>query len=155
VKPFTLLRLAAVLAALQFTAHTTMFLRYTPKHGPAEVALVEAMQSQRFHFGGTERSYWDFYFGYGLMSAFSVFLEILLFWQLATLARATPARVRPLVALFIFANLVHAALCAKYFFVTPIIPDLVIAGCLGLAFITAREKVPPAVLSPPPGFVRP
>jgi hypothetical protein len=142
-KSTTLLRLAAILAALQFAAHTTMFLRYTPRHGTDEIAVIDAMQSHHFRFGGAVRSYWDFYYGYGLMSAFSVFLEIFLFWQLATLARDTPARTRPIIALFIFANLVHAALCAKYFFGTPIIPDLAIALCLGLAFVAATpEGVP-------------
>ena len=141
-KPAFLLRLASVLAALQFGAHTCMFVSYSPKHGPDEKAVVAAMQSHQFNFGGFGRSYWDFYYGYGLMSAFSVLLEVVLFWQLATLARAEPARVRPIVGLFIFANLVHAGLCARYFFLAPIIPDTAIALCLAVAFAAARPKGP-------------
>src|SRR5258708_6222978 len=139
-KAATLLRVASILAAVQFCAHTAMFTTYAPKHGAEEIAVVEAMRTHRFSFGGFERSYWDFYFGYGLMSAFSVFLEIVLFWQLAALATTDAPRVRPIVALFIFANFVHAALCMRYFFLTPIVPDLAIAGCLGLALVAARPQ---------------
>ncbi|MBI3886147.1 MAG: hypothetical protein HY302_10505 [Opitutae bacterium] len=74
------LRLAAALAALQFVAHTAAFVRYVPAHGPAETAVVAAMQAHRFSFGGFERSYWDLYYGYGLLAAFSVLLEAVLFW---------------------------------------------------------------------------
>jgi hypothetical protein len=42
------------------------------------------------------------------------------------------------VGLFILANLAHAILCWNYFFITPIVLDVVIAFCLGLALTAAR-----------------
>jgi len=45
------------------------------------------MKTHFFSFGGWQRSYWDFNFGYGLMTITTVFIETLVFWQLATLAR--------------------------------------------------------------------
>ena len=132
-----LLRLASILAALQAAAHATLFLTYRPSHGPVEAAVVADMQAHAFAFGGAQRSYWDMYFGYGLMSAVSVALEVFVLWQLAALA-AGAVRVRPIVALFLAANLVHAGLCARYFFLTPIVPDLLVAACLAAALVFDR-----------------
>jgi hypothetical protein len=44
----------------------------------------------------------------------------------------------PIVVLFVFANVVHALLCWRYFFLTPMILDVAIALCLGLAVTAAR-----------------
>ena len=62
--PPLLLRIAAVVALLQFAAHLLLVVLASPKHGPEEVAVVETMKSHRFDFLGAKRSYWDFYFGY-------------------------------------------------------------------------------------------
>lgn len=138
-RPARLLRGASVLAFLQGTAHALMFVSASPKHGPDEIAVLETMKGHRFDFLGSSRSYWDFYFGYGLFAAFNCFVEAVLFWQLATLASTLPSRTRPIVALFCFANLAYATLCWRYFFITPIVPDLALALCLGLAFMAAGQ----------------
>ncbi len=65
-KPSLLLRFASGIALVQFAAHTILFVFSSPKHGPAESAVIEAMKAHRFDFMGSLRSYWDFYFGYGL-----------------------------------------------------------------------------------------
>ena len=70
-KPSTLLRVASILAAVQYIAHTFLFLSATPTHGPAERAVIDAMHSHRFGVAGFARSYWDFYFGYGLLTILS------------------------------------------------------------------------------------
>ena len=139
-KPTILLRVASVAALLQFAAHGLLFVFSSPKHGPEEAGVIEAMKAHRFDFLGSMRSYWDFYFGYGLQAAFFCLIEAVLFWQLATLARTAPLAVRPMVALFFLANVGHLILVWKYFFITPMIPDGVIAVCLGLAFVTAAAQ---------------
>ena len=128
-------RVASVVAVLQWAAHTTMFVRATPKHGAEEAAVVQAMQSHRFDFAGASRSYWDFYYGYGLMAAFVVLIEAVLFWQLAGAATTAPALTRSIAALFLAFNIGHALLAARYFFVTPIVPDVLIAVCLAAGVI--------------------
>ncbi|MBI3651574.1 MAG: hypothetical protein HY231_11210 [Acidobacteria bacterium] len=139
-KPTTLLRIASVLAFLQLLAHTFLFLRASPSHGVEEVAVVEAMKTHYFNFGGFTRSYWDFYFGYGIFAAFNVFIEGVLFWQLATVAKTEPSRIKPMAALFCFANIVYALLCLKFFFIIPVVPDVALAIILALAYIAARQK---------------
>src|SRR2546426_9055191 len=79
----TLLRVTAVVALLQFFGHAALFVRAQPTHGDAEVTVVAAMKAHRFNFGGSMRSYWDMYYGYGLEAAFICLVEAILFWQLA------------------------------------------------------------------------
>ncbi len=118
-----------------------MFISYAPRHGAAETAVIETMKATRFNFGGWQRSYWDLYYGYGLLAAFSVLLEVIVFWQLARLATRDPALGRALILTFAGANLVHAGLCLRYFFLMPIFPDLLVAGCLGAAWYRSGQSV--------------
>src|SRR5438067_1711044 len=104
----TLLRMAALVALLQFAGHVTLFVRSKPTHGPAEVAVVQAMKDHRFDFGGSLRSYWQMYFGYGLEAAGVCLVEAILLWQLAGIAAATSlATVRPIMILCLVANIAH------------------------------------------------
>jgi len=136
----TLLRTAAVIALLQFVAHTSIFVFSTPKHGPAEATVIEVMQSHSFNFSGSVRSYWDLYFGYGLLAALNCLIEAVLFWQLATLATRSLRDLRPIIALFTAANLAYAAMVLKFFFFVPLVPDLAIATCLGGALLCGRRS---------------
>ena len=131
----TLLRVTAGVALLQFFGHAALFVRAEPIHGEAEVALVAAMKAHRFNFGGSMRSYWDMYFGYGLEAALICLVEAILFWQLASIAGKAPQMVRPIVALFLVANVGHAVLETRYFFLVPLIPDLVIALLLAWTLV--------------------
>ncbi len=133
------LRVASLLALLQGIAHAWLFVTASPTHGLAEREVVHAMQAHRFDYVGSMRSYWDFYTGYGLMAAATVFVEAALFWLLGSLAQKAGADVRPIVALFLVANLVHASLAWRYFFITPIIPDGLIAICLAGALVTGLQ----------------
>jgi hypothetical protein len=139
-KAGVLLRTASLVALFQFIAHTSLLMTYVPKHGPEEVALVAAMKSHVFSFSGAHHSYWEMYFGYGLFAAFNCLVEALLFWQLARFAKNSPSLIRPLAALFCFANVGYAVLVLKYFFVVPLVPDVIIAICLGLVLIAARPR---------------
>jgi hypothetical protein len=135
----TVLRVAAVVAMLQFLGHTALFMRAKPTHGNAEVAVVESMKAHRFKFGRSMRSYWDMYFGYGIEAAFVCLLEAILFWQLAGIARTAPTMTSPIIVLFLVANVAHAFLVARYFFLVPLVPDIVIALLLASALmISAR-----------------
>lgn len=133
------LRLASLLALLQYCAHALLFLSARPTHGAAEAAVIDAMKAHRFEFSGFSRSYWDFYFGYGLLAILWGLVEIVLLWQLPTLAANDFSRVRPIVALLLLANLAHAALAWTYFFPAPVIGDLVVAACLAWSFVIARR----------------
>jgi len=134
-----LLRTAAVVALLQFVGHGLLFIRAKPSHGETEVAVVQAMKDHRFDFGGSVRSYWDMYFGYGVEAAGICLVEAVLFWQLAAIAGTAPAMVRPIVALALAANVAHALLVMRFFFLVPLVPDALIALLLGWALFSASR----------------
>jgi hypothetical protein len=136
--PVILLRLASVAALIQGAAHTLLVVFGAPTHGPTELAVVEAMKAHHFNFLGSARSYWDFYFGYALFAAFNCAVEAVLFWQLARIGGEQAPLVKPVIALFVLANLGYAVLAWKYFFITPIVPDIAIAICLGLALVSSH-----------------
>ncbi len=132
-------RVASALALLQGAGHGFLVMSWKPTRGDLEVAAVEAMKRHAFIFQGFSRTYWDFFYGYGLMAAFNCLVEAALLWQLAPLMTSDIGRVVPIVLLFIAANVVHAALCWKYFFITPIVFDVAVAVCLGLSLTASRR----------------
>src|SRR5713101_1285372 len=75
------------------------------------------------------------FFGYGHEAAFICLVEAILFWQLATIAGTTPAMVRPIIALFLVANIAHAILVTRYFFLVPLVPDILIALLLAWTMV--------------------
>jgi len=138
----TLFRIAALVALLQFIGHSSLLLTYEPKHGPEELAVVEAMRTHYFSFSGYVRSYWDMYFGYGLFSAFNCLIEALLFWFIAPFADGAGRRIVPVAAVFLFANAGYTALIARYFFALPGYFDVTL-GLLMVATLVLALRRPP------------
>ncbi|MDE3057105.1 MAG: hypothetical protein KGJ59_04000 [Bacteroidota bacterium] len=124
-----LLKIAAGLAFIQYTAHTFLFLRAKPTHGEEEAKLINTMRAQQWDFNGFSRSYWDFYFGYGLLAILWGFIEVLFLWRLSALVPA-PISVFFFLVLLIIANIGHAVLTLRYFFLMPAVFDLLIAAVL-------------------------
>ena len=62
-------------------------------------------------------------------------------WQLGSLAKREPAKVRAIVASFFVAFVVNAFLSWKYFFPIPLIMAILISVCLALALVfSGRSK---------------
>jgi hypothetical protein len=139
-KPVLFLRIASVLTLIHAVLHTIggVFGKVDP--GPAAVA-VEAMKGNQFLLMGNMRSLWDFYHGMGLAATISLTSEAVLFWQLGMLAKTGARRLRPIMATFAVAYSVLAVNSNTYFFVAPVIAEILIVACLGLAFVTAGSEV--------------
>jgi hypothetical protein len=142
-----LFRVAAVVAAIQGAGHAALILVQRPTHGPEEVALVTAMQSQAFLFGGALRTYWGFYVGYAMMAALTCEFEALLFWRTASLAEI-PAVTAVVASTFLVFNLAHAWLAMRYFFYLPVIFDIAVAALLAMAWVGSRAMSSPGTLRP-------
>jgi hypothetical protein len=140
-KPVLFLRIASVLTLIHAVLHTIggVFGKVGP--GPAAVA-VEAMKTNQFLLMGNMRSFWDFYHGLGLGVTISLTAEAIVFWQLGTLAKTDALRLRPIVATFLLAYLALAVNSYTYFFPGPVIAEIVIVLCLGMAIVTARAVEP-------------
>ena len=101
-KPALFLRVASVLSLIHCVLHTMGGVFGSPQHGAEEIAVIEAMKSHRFDFLGSARSYWDFFFGYGLFITIVLFVVAVLFWRLAAFVTTSPALVRSVAGIFAF-----------------------------------------------------
>lgn len=143
----SVLRIASVVALLQGLVHGFAIASYAPHHGPAEVAVLGAMRAQYFHFGGPwAHSYWELYSGYAWLAAVNCFIEAAVFWIIAPWSDAV--RISLLLWLFVVANLVHAALVLRFFFLTPLVPDLIVIACLVFALAQRQTRASRAEPSP-------
>ncbi len=135
--PTIFLRIASVLTLIHCAGHTIGGVFGKPKHGAEQLAVIDAMKSHHFNVMGSMRSYWDFNFGYGLFATINLFIQGLLFWQLASMAKTNAAWTRPILVLFFFNFIAMAIVAWKYFFIAPAVTELLIAACLAMAFATA------------------
>lgn len=132
----TILHVTAVLALFQYAAHAFLFTTAKPKHGPEEISIVAAMKFGHFKFGVRAKSYWDMYFGYGLLAVLTGIAEVAFLWLIASLAASDAPGVRPLIGVLLAFNVVHAGLVWKYFsFPAPVVFDVLIAACLAWALV--------------------
>jgi len=136
-KPTSLLRVAAVLTLIHAALHTVGGVFGKPTSGAAAAAFT-AMQSNQFPVMGFTRTYADFYRGLGL--AVSIFLtaEAIVFWQLGSMAKTQAHRLRPVLATFLVAYLALAVNSYLYFFLPPVVTEVLIALCLALAILKAK-----------------
>lgn len=136
-KPVLFLRIASVLTLIHALLHTIggVF----GKAAPGIAAATEAaMKANQFVVFGMTRTYFEFYRGLGLGVTITLTAEGIVFWQLGTLAKTDAARLRPLMATFMIAYLVFAVNSYRFFFVGPVVTEILIAACLGMAIATAK-----------------
>src|ERR1700722_10650389 len=131
-KPQIFLRIASVLTFIHSVLHTIGGVFGKPTPGPAEAA-VAAMQANHFLLMGNMRSYWEFYRGMGLAVTIFLTVEAIVFWLLASLAKTEAAQLRPILAVFAAGYLVFALDSFEYFFIFPVITEILIALCFILA----------------------
>jgi hypothetical protein len=136
-KPVIFLRIASVLTLIHAVLHTIGGVFGSVEPGPASVA-VTAMKANQFLLMGNMRSFWDFYHGMGLGVTISLTSEALVFWLLGNLAKTDAVRLRPILAVFLVAYLVLAVNSFTYFFIGPVIAEILIALCLGTAIFCAK-----------------
>lgn len=132
------LRIASALTLIHAIMHTAGGVFGKP--GPGAAAMVAAtMKANSFPVFGVIRSYEQFYFGMGLGITISLTVEAVLLWQLGELAKKDAARLRPILMLLMLGFIAFAINSYLYFFLGPVIVEILIALCLGLAIATARS----------------
>ena len=137
-KPTLFLRIASVLTFIHAVLHTVGGVFGKPDPG-AQQAVVEAMKAHEFLVMGAMRSYWSFYMGMGLAVSVALTVEATVFWQLGSLAKRDARGIRPVLATFVLGYLCLAAVSSLYFFAAPVITEILIALCLGLALVSAKQ----------------
>ena len=132
------LRVASIVSVLFAAGHT---LGGRKSWSPAgETDVLRAMKTVSFHAQGVDRTYWDFYAGFGLTISVFLLLQAVLLWQLATVAKDEPLRVRPLVASFFLATIASGLVAWKFIFAVPAVFSGILAACLGLAFVACGSR---------------
>ena len=139
-KPVLFLRIASILTLFHTAGHTIGAVFGKPAPG-AQQAAVWAMKTNQFQLMGLTRSYWDFHLGVNLAVSVMLAAEAVVFWQLASLARADASRLRPIVATFLVGYLGLAAISYEYFFAPPLITEILIALCMAMAILTSKAAV--------------
>ena len=132
------LRIASILTLIHAVLHTVGGVFGKPAPGVA--SMVAATMRSRFEVFGVTRSYSDFYMGMGLAVSIFLTMDAVIFWVLAALARSNAARLRPILAAFLLGYLAFAFNSYSFFFVGPIVVELLISACLLAAIITAKPS---------------
>lgn len=138
-----LLRIASLITLLYFIGHTAG-MPWTPAVGPGEAPVLEAMKTRSFDAEGFRRTYWDFYFGFGVIISVFLLVQAVALWQIGSLARTDARRVRPIIASFLVAFIVNAILAWQYFFAVPALMAASISLCLAIALVAAGAEKPPS-----------
>ncbi len=139
-KTTPLLRIASVITLLFAVGHS-LGAPWTPVNESAPVSVVQAMKSVSFDAMGRSRTFWDFYFGFGVSISIYLIVQAAVLWLLAALAKTQPASVRPFVVVLLAANVVNAYVTWKYFFLLPLVLSIVMVICLALALVASKPRV--------------
>jgi hypothetical protein len=131
-----LLRIASVISLLFTVGHTMGGLRKWSPMG--DNAVLKAMTDVRFDTMGANRSYLDFFMGFGWSISVLMLMQTILLWQLASLARTDPARLRPTIAVIALATVASGVIAWRFIFPVPAVFSGVLAIALALAYVAAR-----------------
>lgn len=141
-KPHLLLRTASVLALAHALVNAFAGLLSGTSENKEEVVVLTAMKALQFDAMGSLRTYWDFYFGFGLLLTINLLLLSMLMWQLASLEKAESALARTLTASVCLAFVAFALVSARYFFIAQVLIEAAIALLLGLAYAYSGRRAP-------------
>lgn len=130
---------ASILTLVHALLHTVGGMFGGPRNA-AQAAARTVVQALHFDAFGSKRSYWDFYFGFGLVTSVTLFLSAALLWQLAALVKTDPAKARPFLAMLFITFIALAVISWIYFFTPPFVFEIVIAVCIGAAFVSAGKR---------------
>ena len=131
-----LLRIASVISLLFTLGHSLGGLKKWSPMGDNEV--LKAMTTVRFDAMGTNRSYLDFYMGFGWALTVAMAMQTVLLWQMASLARTNPAGVRPMIAVIALATIAGAIISWRFLFPIPALFSLALVIPLAAAYVVAR-----------------
>ncbi len=130
-KASLLYRIASILLLVFAVGHTLGFRKVDPNWGID--SLISLMRSSHFNVSGFERTYWDFYVGFGLVVSVLLVFAAIVAWQFGGIAPGTLAAMRVSAWGFVLCFAFVAYLSWRYFFPLPIIFSCAILLCLAAA----------------------
>jgi hypothetical protein len=138
------LRISAIVSLLFAVGHSLGGMQnWSPV---ADSPVLQSMRTVHFDVMGVNRSYLDFYLGFGYSITVSLALQAVLLWILSGLAREHASITRPMIAAFAVAAALGTLIAWKYILPIPALFSLVLCATLIVAFIGALRS--PAVAAP-------
>jgi hypothetical protein len=136
------LRISAVLSFLFAVGHTLGGRKLWSPMG--DNAVLDAMRSTRFQTMGVERSYLDFYLGFGYSISILQIMQAVLLWQLGTLAATNPRAARPMIAAIAVATAFLGIISYRLIFPLPAVFSavLLISLVVSYALVQKRNAIP-------------
>lgn len=130
-------RICVAILLLFAVGHTYGFLRFKPTTA-AGVAVKTAMDEVVFPFGSAQRTYGDFYRGFGLfITAYLLFAAVIAF-ELPRLLHVAPQSFWILAIGFLVVQVATTILSFAYFALPPAILSSAIVLCLAWGLLVAR-----------------
>ena len=130
------LRIASIISLIFTLGHTAGGLRKWSPMGDNEV--LRAMTTVRFDAMGANRSYLDFYMGFGWSISVAMLMQTVLLWQMASLARTDPASVRPMIVVIALATVASGVIAWRFIFPVPALFSSALVITLAAAYVVAR-----------------
>ena len=130
------LRIASIISLIFTLGHTAGGLRKWSPMGDNDV--LRAMTSVRFDTMGANRSYLDFFTGFGWSISVAMVMQSVLLWQMASLARTNPASVRPMIAAIALATAASGVIAWRFIFPVPALFSIALLIPLAAAYFVAR-----------------
>jgi hypothetical protein len=128
------LRLAAFFSLALTVLHTIGFTK--PGPDSAQATVRRAMESTAFNLGGSIRTYWDVYLGFGLSISALLLGQTLVLWLLARADAQRPGENRGIIAAMLLGNVLMIVVSTRYLFVAPVISTGLITIPLAVALVT-------------------
>jgi hypothetical protein len=132
--PVALLRLSSILFFGLMVGHVSAY-PWTSIHVPQDTQLVGSMKAIDFVFFGEHTTYWNLYFGFGILIGVLLLAFATMLWLLSDLARVAPRRLGMITGFISAICLVGAYLCFRFFFTPPVLLYLVICGIMLVASV--------------------
>lgn len=135
----SLLRAAALVSLLFALGHMSGY-PWTPGESAEAGAVVDHMHSVSFEAVGAQRSYWDFYLGFGLLVGAGLAVVAALLWCSARLERQQPGVAAAPAACALVFMAVNAWLSYRYFFAIPTALAVTTMLILAVALVRMRKR---------------
>ena len=103
-----------------------------------ENEVLKAMTAVRFDASGANRSYFDFYMGFGWSISVAMLMQTVLLWLMASLARTNPASVRPMIAVITLATVASGVIAWRFIFPVPALFSTALVIPLTAAYVVKR-----------------
>ena len=132
-----LLRIASFVSLFFAAGHLAGGLSQWSPMGQNEV--LNTMTAVRFETLGVNRSYLDFYMGFGWTIGVALLLQSALLWQMAVLASTDAPSVRPMIAMFALAMLASGLIAWRFIFLVPALFSGALLIVLVAAHMAARQ----------------